>query len=171
MYKVRMHVEDYFMPNDFGRNNYGSHKVDCNKIICCFFNDEGKPRWEELFTIENLMEMTDFVLPKNKNKTYIRMKYQQYAIKAVNWLCEEHALNVLQVKCDIGKNRKGGNKVRVCYGFSKHLQTQADNIDRKLEFRNTQIERTKNRKITANKKSLKLVKHEGEQCLERKAII
>lgn len=171
MYKVRMHVEDYFMPNDFGSKNYGSHKVDPNKIICCFFNEDGKPRWEEMFSIEDLMEMTDYVLPKNKNKTYLRMKFQCYTILAVNHLCETHGLNILQIRMVIGQNKKGTDKIRICYGFSKHLQNQADNIDRKIAFRNTQIERTKNRKQIANKNSLKLIKHEEDRCLEHKAVV
>ena len=172
MYKVKMHVEDYFMPIDFGRNNYGSYKVDSNKIICCFFNEDGKPRWDEMATCESIMQMVDYELPKNKklHSTY-RRKFQAGIDNAVNWLCEEHGLNVLQIKMDIGKNKLGRPKRRVCYGFSKHLQNQADNIDRRLIYRDTQIGRTKNRKLNSHKNALKLVKHEKEQCLERRAII
>jgi hypothetical protein len=162
MYKVTHHVEDYFMPMEFGKNNFGSHKVDCNKIICVFFTEEGKPRWE-LFTCDQIMEMVGFVLPRNKNKTYIRMKFQLYLIRAVNWLCEEHALNIVQIKIS--------EKRRVCYGFTKELQDQADNIDRKIERRNIQIDRTKNRKVISNQKSLKLIKNKEDRSIEHKKVV
>lgn len=164
MYKVRVHVEDYFMPIKFGSRNYGSNKVDCNKIICCFFDENGKPKWNELFTCDQIIEMVDYKLPTNKKlKAHYKCKFRTYLIWAVNWLCEEHGLNIVQARISDNK--------RVCYGFTKRLQIQASSIDRKITQRNNKIERVKNRKSIADKKSLQLIKHEGEQCLERRAII
>jgi len=163
MYQVIHHVEDYFMPINFGKNNCGSHKIDCNKIICVFFNEKGKPRWEELFTCDQIMQLVDFVLPRNKNKIYLRMKFQIQLIKTINWLCEEHGLNMVQIKISDNK--------RINYGFSKSLQTQASSIDRKIESRNTLIERTKNRKSISNRKALHLLKDKEERSLSHKKAV
>ena len=163
MYKVTHHVEDYFMPIEFGKNNYGAHKVDCNKIICVFFGEDGKPKWE-LYPVEKIMKLVGYELPKNKNLRYVcKQKFQRGVINAVNWLCEEHGLNVVQIK--ISAIRK------VCYGFTKELQSQADNIDRKIERRNNQIEQIKNRKNISNQKALKLIKNEEDRVLLHRKVV
>jgi hypothetical protein len=156
--KNGVHVEDYFINRNFGKNRTkdSAMKINPNDIIRVFFTEQGKPNFEHLVYCEQIAEEIGYEFPSNrKMKTYYRAKFQKWVCEVVNHLIENHGLAIISIKM--------GHNKRVCYGFSHNLHYLADSVDRRIDRVETITKRKQLAKKATPISALKLLKHTKER--------